>query len=229
MRRREASQPDIRVAITRELTSLFAMISWVTRGGTALAPHLGVARSRTASLLVMALAFTAALPGCLITEGLNVPRQQNLPPSIVSSSTAATLPIPTDLGSIVSIDLDRDRPASGPGEALFPVEVRDPNLEQPLFYRLFVDFDPELARGGSIAGDRIQPTSELARHLDLIVNFTDLGSPGQCHKVELRVSSAFVDRVPQYAPVDPADLAVAIWWVRLTSNDHPSVDLSTCP
>lgn len=172
---------------------------------------------------------TASLPACLITEGLNVPREENLPPSITSAPSAATLPIPTDLGSIVSIDLERDKPESGPEEALFPVVVRDANLDQALFYRLFVDFRPEVDRRSPVAGDRIAPTSELERELNLTVDFTDLGDAGRCHKVELRVSSAFVDLEPRYDPVDAEDLAVAVWWVRLTSPAEPTVDLSTCP
>jgi len=178
--------------------------------------------------MLSALTSASFFSGCLITESPNEPREQNLPPSIVSAPSAATLPIPTDLGSIVSIDLDRDFPTTGPRQALFPVEVRDPNLEQALFYRLFVDFDPELNPVPATNTDRIEPTSELKRNLNLIVDFSTR-TAGQCHKVELRVTSSFVDASPQYDPVDAEDLAVAVWWVRLTSNDKPTVDLSTCP
>jgi len=209
------------------------MISAKTRVGTTLAQSMVMARDRFARqltlMLASALITTTTLSGCLVTEPIDVPREENLPPSIVSAPSAVTLPIPTDLGSIVSIDLDRDTPVDGPGEALFPVEVRDPNLDQALFYRLFVDFDPELNRSPAIDNNRIEPGSGLTRELDLTVPFTALGAPGRCHKLELRVSSAFVDSFPQYDAVDPQDLAVAIWWVRLTDEVRPTVDLSTCP
>jgi len=203
------------------------MISAKMRVGTTLAQSMVMARARFARQLTLMLAsvlVTTTLSGCLVTEPIDVPREENLPPSIVSAPSAVTLPIPTDLGSIVSIDLDRDT-----GEALFPVEVRDPNLDQALFYRLFVDFDPELNRSPAIDNNRIESNSGLTRELDLTVPFTALGAPGRCHKLELRVSSAFVDSFPQYDAVDPQDLAVAIWWVRLTNEVRPTVDLSTCP
>jgi len=191
-----------------------------------------MARVRSAVRLLLMLASlscTSLLSGCLITEPLDAPRERNLPPSIRSAASAATLPIPTNLESIVSIDLERDTPEDGPAELLFPVEVRDPNLDQALFYRLFVDFDPEIGRSSPIAGDRIDSTSSLVRELDLTVSFRDIGAAGVCHKLELRVSSAFVDALPQYDPVDPEDLAVAVWWIRVTDLVNPTVDLSTCP
>jgi len=190
--------------------------------------HVDSAR-RLLFIMLATFATTTSLSGCLITEPLHEPREENLPPSIVSAPSAATLPIPTDLGSVVSIDLDRDTPVDGPGEALFPVRVRDPNVHQALYYRLFVDFDPELNRTRPIAGDRIEANSTLTRNLDLTVSFRDLGLAGRCHKLELRVSSAFVDPLPQYDSVDPDDVAIAVWWIRLTDDIHPTVDLSTCP
>lgn len=177
----------------------------------------------------MTFAAASLLPACLITDSLDEPRELNLPPAIVSSPAAATLPIPTDLESIVSVDLQRDAPEGGPGEVVLPVEVRDPNLEQALFYRFFVDFDAELNATSPISGDRIPPSGELARDLTVTVPFSALGTAGRCHKLELRVSSAFVDPLPQYDPVDAEDLAVAVWWLRLTDEVHPTVDLSTCP
>lgn len=115
-------------------------------------------------------------------------------------------------------------------EALtFPLLVRDDNRDQRLAWRLFVDFDsdfPQAPQNGSV----IEPTGEVERPLDVVVGFDVFrNGAGQCHKVEVLISGAFVPDFPFREPVEEGDLATAVWWIHVTDDTQLSVDMRTCP
>ena len=175
------------------------------------------------ALLLMPL----VLMSCLVTDNAQIPEEGNLPPSIVTGETANTMGV--GLGQIIQIDLDTFEGS----ELSIPVIVRDPNLDQTLEYNAYVDFEGSIA--SLVAGGTIQPSGEaceqdqcLERFFELQVPITELPA-GECHKIELLVSSRFSREGAFRQSVDPTDNARAVWWVRAADSMTTSVELGSCP
>jgi hypothetical protein len=157
--------------------------------------------------------------GCLITDDLDIPEETNFPPSIVSDRAAdPALPIE----EIVVLRLDEVESLT------FPVIVRDPNIEEPLEWLVLLNFvdgaSPQLLDGGNIA-----PSGSIERQFDFTLDGADLSrlTPGECHKIELRVSRAFQGGFDFYLPEEPGDLDVAVWWIDSVDESSPTL-LSNC-
>ncbi len=170
--------------------------------------------------------------GCLVTEKVELTLQPNTP-SALYQPTALAADEPS-VQSIYAIDLDTF-PFS---EINLRAIIYDPDIDQSLDWKLFVDFDPD-SPTGPIDFDTVAPSEgedpEWRFDLDsdeLLVGVSELGGAG-CHKLELRVSSEFESSFPGYDPAgvaDPVpDVGALIWWVSITDAANPTVDISTCP
>lgn len=170
---------------------------------------------------IMSVLIAFSMPACLITEELSIPEDPNFPPGVVSAPSA-TFP----LDQVVEVDRDMVT-----GDVELEIVVRDANVDQELQMQVYVDFvDSFNASYIPQANDnRIIATGTVERSLTLRVPVARLGNAGECHKIELLVSSGFQGfpnfRLPELA----GDLHQSVWWVALTDTAFPTVDMSTCP
>jgi len=159
---------------------------------------------------------------CLVTDPIDFPEERPCPPSIGSSQSAHNR-----LDQVVRFNVDErggtdDAGAPTMPELTFEVVVFDCNLDQNLVARTFVDGVPNEATGRVVHN-----TGALRRDFDFTVPGTFFAGAGTCHKVELLVSGAFVVDDPR-RPIDPDDLATAVWWVRSTDDLNTPVDMALC-
>lgn len=140
--------------------------------------------------------------------------EENYPPSIVSQPDSEY-----PLNQIGKLDLDDPLPPE-PAEVLLEVIVRDPNVEQTLQYRVFLDSLPPPASEFSFDEGYIEPSGFLERPRTFAIPYDEL-DPGECHKIELVVVGRFASNVEKRRPVDPGDIDQATWWVRVINSDFP--------
>ncbi len=178
------------------------------------------------ALPILAMFLTPLTNGCLITDPIDIPQEENVPPSIVSDNAAPEPRYPIE--QIVTLDRDVD-------ESLrFDVIVRDPNLDDELEWAVYYNFEAGGANTILVPG-RLGKAEELERPLFFELNDLTRFTRGLCHKIELRVSRDLqADGFPPPPPEDvtdppPLDLAVAVWWINSLSEDGTPTDLATCP
>lgn len=160
---------------------------------------------------VMLLA-VASSAGCIATSPVEFDPAQNFPPSIVSAPTAEF-----PLNQIGQINLDD---AVETPEMPLQIIVRDPNFDQTLDYRLFLDSPP--APDVPFTSGEIPPSGFLERPTALFVPH-DLLSAGDCHRIELVVVGEFDSFVEPRRPAEEGDFDDAIWWVRVTDSNDPVI------
>ncbi|MCB9707385.1 MAG: hypothetical protein H6714_01170 [Myxococcales bacterium] len=166
--------------------------------------------SRFAWMMVV-IAISAAGGGCLVLDRHDRPRETNYPPSIASAANAIH-----PQGEIVRVEPDSDNL-----EVVFEFVVRDPNIDQPLEYRVFLDRVVALGLTGLIEQDVIQPVNSVERAYQFNVGRDRLlGKP--CTKVELLVAGEFEPN--ENVPVSEGDMDTATWWVTSVST----LDLADC-
>ncbi|MEM9730260.1 MAG: hypothetical protein AAF997_16895 [Myxococcota bacterium] len=146
--------------------------------------------------------------GCVATDTIEFDPTENFPPSIISQPEAL---FPLD--EIGAVNLDDPPPAQG-AEVLLQTTIRDPNIEETLEFRLFVD-DVAI-----LVGDDIEPSGFVERDRDFAVPFGSL-TPGDCHKVDLVVTSEFESVIDLREPLIPGDFDQAVWWIRVTNTEFP--------
>ncbi len=189
---------------------------------------------RSSHLHGIAAAFVwfSMLLGCL-TQNVQYEVPRNYPPSIETPDTAQF-----PLNSIIQIPGELTVAGDGGTDVSnvirLQLEVRDPNLEQRLEYRVFVDFDPMMPRIDAfqpIPPASLTATDRLTRRVEILVPVTQLGRSNErrCHRIEVLVSSAF-QSVGLRSPIEPGDLASATWWVARQDEDVSTVvDMRNCP
>ena len=152
-----------------------------------------------------------SIMGCLIIDEIDFSLPENLPPSIETLPTSQN-----PLNSIIIIN--SDDPTELEEELDLEVVVRDPNVQQPLRWGLFLD-DPAAFADGDIPA-----TGELRRDLFISIDKSRLLVNG-CHRLELLVSTDF----GLLGTEDPLDVGSGVWWVATVSADSPSFEPSSCP
>jgi len=162
----------------------------------------------------VALLALASNSGCIATTPVEFDPAQNFPPSIISQ-LAAEFPL-NEIGQI-----NLDDPIETP-EMPLEVVIRDPNNDQTLEYRIFLDSPPPPAAEFAIQQGDIEPTGFLDRPTVFFVPH-DLLSAGECHKIEVVVVGRFISNVEQRRPAEEGDIDVATWWVRVTDTDNPVI------
>ena len=161
-----------------------------------------------------ALSACAIASGCIATDTIEFQPAENYPPSIVSEVNADF-----PLNEIGQINLDD---AVEPPEMPLQVVVRDPNLDQSLQYRIFLDAPEPPAVERPIQEGVIDPTGFVDRPTTFTISYNDLPA-GQCHKIELVVVGMFASFVEQRRPVEPGDFDQVTWWVEVVDADHPVI------
>lgn len=152
-----------------------------------------------------------SLGGCLILDRHEASEEQNYPPSIVSAANAQH-----PLGEIVRLESD-----SEVLEEVFEIVVRDPNINQTLDYRVFLDRIPTFPLNGLIEQSTIEPVGSVDRPSQFTVGRDTLAAK-PCTKVEFIVAGEFesTDNVP----IVEGDIASAVWWVTSVET----LDLADC-
>ena len=150
--------------------------------------------------------------GCIATSPVEFDPAQNFPPSVVSEPTAEF-----PLNRIGQINLDD--PVETP-EMPLEIIVRDPNFDQTLDYRMFLDSPPEDDR--PFNDGEVPPSGFLERPTVFFVPY-GLLKPGECHRIELVVVGKFDSFVEPRRPAEEGDFDIATWWVRVTDDDNPVI------
>jgi hypothetical protein len=155
---------------------------------------------------------TIAGGGCIATNQIEFTPDENFPPSIVSEPTSEF-----PLNRIGQINLDD--PVETP-EMPLEVIIRDPNFDQTLDYRMFLDSPP--APEVPFNDGEVPPSGFLERPTVFFVPY-DLLTPGECHRIELVVVGEFDSFVEPRRPAQEGDFDDATWWVRVTDSDNPVI------
>lgn len=154
------------------------------------------------------------IAGCISTDRIEF-NSDVFPPSIISAPDAEN-----PLNRIASLDLD-DPPPGEVDEFLLETTVREPNLEEGLQWRVFLDSPSQLPIPEQpIAAGELGPSGFLERTLDIGIPF-QLLVPGECHRLELVVAGEFANILEPREPVIPGDFDQVTWWVRVTNSDFP--------
>lgn len=159
--------------------------------------------------------FSASSSGCIATDRIEFEPNENFPPSIVSQPDAEF-----PLNEIGQVNLDDPLPPEQAAEILLQTIIRDPNFDQTLQYRIFLDSPPPPASEIPILSGNIDPSGFLARDREFAIPYDAL-APGICHKIELVVVGQFASFVEPRRPVDPGDFDQVTWWVEVTDDDTP--------
>lgn len=160
-----------------------------------------------------ACVWTAAGSGCVVTDKIEFELEAPFPPSIVSQPNADN-----PLNQIARVNLDDPLPGAEDAFSL-QVIVRDPNFDETLQYRIFIDAPPPPAAQPVFDEGSIEPSGFLERPQDFAVPFDNL-PPGACHKIELLVVGEF-DGVRE--PAMAGDVDNATWWVEVTDDLNPVI------
>jgi hypothetical protein len=127
------------------------------------------------------------------------------------------------LDEIGQINLDDLPPPEESTEMPLEVIIRDPNFEQTLEYRIFLDPPPPSEPEFPIQQGFIEPTGFLERPRTFAISYDEL-DPGECHKIDLIVVGRFLsDTVEQRPPAEEGDVDLATWWVEVINSQFPSI------
>ncbi len=155
-----------------------------------------------------------AAAGCIATDTIEFEPAENFPPSVVSQPNA-DYPL-NEIGQ-----LNLDDPVERP-EMPLQVVVRDPNVDQTLQYRIFLDSPPPPASEFPILSGDIDPTGSVERDSELVIPYEFLEA-GICHRIELVVVGQFASFVEPRRPVEPGDFDQVTWWVEVVDADDPVI------
>ncbi|MDQ3033505.1 MAG: hypothetical protein M3Y87_13885 [Myxococcota bacterium] len=171
-----------------------------------------------------------------MTQNVQYEAPRNYPPSIESAPAAmhplnSVIQLPIELGS--SSD---DGGTSTAMSIPLSIDVRDPNLDQRLRYRVFIDFNPTDPRMPELEIDipPTQPTADdrLTRRVEITLPISGrLSLPG-CHRIEVFVAGlpeGFQNAPNGRLPRLEGDLATATWWVARQPDEGGPVDMTGCP
>jgi hypothetical protein len=167
----------------------------------------------------VALGAAASSSGCIATNTIEFEPVENFPPSIISQPLAEF-----PLNEIGQINLDDELPPGEPAEMPLEVIIRDPNFDQTLEYRLFLDAPEPPAAELQIQEGEIDPTGFLERPRTFAISYDEL-APGECHKIELVVVGRFASNVEKRRPEEEGDIDEATWWVEVISTDRPVIEV----
>lgn len=161
-----------------------------------------------------ALAAGLCCTGCIATDTIEFTEEQNFPPSAISQQTAQ-YPL-REIGQ-----LNLDDPVETP-ELPLEVIVRDPNIEQTLEFRMFLNSPTPPGAEVPIASGNIDPVGTVEREETFSVPYESL-LPGECNKIELLVTGEFLNLVDLRLPLEEGDIDDRTWWVEVIDGDNPSI------
>ncbi len=153
--------------------------------------------------------------GCIATDRIEFGPVENFPPSIISQPEAEF-----PLNEIGQINLDDLLPPGQAAEMRLQTIIRDPNFDQTLEFRIFLDSPQPPASEFPILDGDIPPSGFLERDPEFAIPY-ELLAPGICHKIELVVVGQFASFVEPRRPVEPGDFDQVTWWVEITDDNNP--------
>lgn len=164
----------------------------------------------------LAFAASVASSGCIATSPVEFPEDENFPPSVISEE-GAQYPL-REIG-----ELNLDVPVEV-RELPLEVIVRDPNVDQTLSYRVFVD--AETVNDSPILEGTVEPfQGEVDRPRTFTVPYEVLTPAGVCHKIELLVTGAFAPgAVEPRRPAQEGDIDDRTWWIEVIDFDNPTIE-----
>ncbi len=155
--------------------------------------------------------------GCIATDRIQFEPSENFPPSIVSQP-GADFP----LNEIGQVNLDDPLPPEQAAEIRLQTIIRDPNFDQTLQYRIFLDSPPPPSAELPIQQGDVEASGFLERPSEFFISYEAL-APGICHKIELVVVDQFASFVEPRRPVDPGDIDEVTWWIEVTDGNNPEI------
>ena len=176
------------------------------------------------SAFAMFACATTILPnaGCVITERPDYSNSgPNYPPSIASVPGAL---FPLDRFAIVQANSTGAAMDGGTSTYEFEVYVLDPNIDQTLRANIIVNVGPDAQVFEYLPLD-IPPSGQLTRRFTF--NIDALRLSRRCNRIELQVSSAFVDGEAR-KPKAQFDLASAVWYLAFEDSARPP-EMQECP
>jgi len=169
----------------------------------------------TGMSLAFSLSLVALCASCIAGRPIEFSDDENYPPSIISQVDA-------EYPSREIGQLDLDAPVESP-EVPLEVIVRDPNIDQTLQYRIFLDAgNPPSNTDIFIEQDFIEPSGEVERPDVFFIPY-DLLTAGVCHKIEVTVTSEFAGFIEPRRPVIEGDFDNRTWWIEVTDADNPII------
>lgn len=174
------------------------------------------------------LAFVAALvgTGCVVFRDPSAFEEpSNTPPVLVAFENDIPLgAILTIGGGVTDAGVGGDLPD-------FRATVRDPNVDETLFWRAYVNYAPNGPNEDPVDQGTLAPAVDRSalRAVTFEVGDFDLDMPPSCNRVELFVAPSF--GAPDLQPPDDPEIddnfAVATYWVLFPSETEP-VDGALC-
>jgi hypothetical protein len=159
-----------------------------------------------------ALGASALAGGCVATSTIEFEAAENYPPSVVSEPNAEY-----PLNRIGQLNLDD--PVETP-ELPLEVVIRDPNVDQTLDYRIFLNSPP--APEVPFNSGEVPPEGFVERPTVFFVPY-DLLVAGRCHRIELVVVGEFDSFVEPRRPAEEGDFDDATWWVEVVDSSAPVI------
>lgn len=180
----------------------------MTRRGIRLAHFRRVRALLCAPFLLMS--------GCLVTESIEFPVEEDFPPIIDSRTTPA-------IGSLLEVRQLEDGVRS-PEVVQINAVIRDLNVTQTLEYTVQID-QPNVGQTTFEPGTILENDRRELRNLSISIPANEFPVGPSCSRVDLTVTGAFEIT---NAPEDDRD--IARWWVEVVpENDEVRVDVSACP
>ncbi len=196
---------------------------WLRGAGT------GVAKGSPVSRLLLLLACSTSLMGCILRD-FDYQAPVNVPPAVLGTAE-------TPMSQMIKVDLDAPVGGdAGVGSTLtFRAVVRDPNVDQQLRGLIYLDRNPNApGRQGLVNDTLITPQhgdQPWDRNVSFDVPLEQLSALGAgCHWAELLVTSNDnISGVADPQLIDPTDQGVGVWWIEVINQSMPSVDMDSCP
>jgi hypothetical protein len=165
-----------------------------------------------ASCVALAAGFTAA--GCVTTNPVEFSPEENYPPSVISQANAEY-----PLREIGQLNLDESLETDLPLDVI----VRDPNVDQTLEYRIFLNSSTPPGTEFPIDDGTIEPQGgSVDRPTTFNIPHSIL-APGECNKIELVVVGSFAGFVEPRRPAQAGDVDDRVWWIEVTDTDNPVI------
>lgn len=166
------------------------------------------------------------LSSCLITQPVHFDEPANSPPAISDLPTAGVSP---PLSEIVFLPaaLMSTGDAGVATSLTLGVQVYDPDVDQALSWRAFVDSN--VCCGGDVPRSTATTGRERrALTFPVPTGTLDLTTTA-CHRIDLYVTGAFDGNPLSHTPREANDIASATWWVAVQPPTMSSPAMSDCP
>jgi hypothetical protein len=165
-----------------------------------------------ASCVALAASLTAG--ACIATSPVEFSPEENYPPSVISQPNAEY-----PLREIGQLNLDESLRTAVPLDVI----VRDPNVDQTLEYRIFLNSSTPPGTEFPIDGGTIEPQGGSVDRPTTFNIPHNLLTAGECNKIELVVVGSFAGFVEPRRPAEAGDVDDRVWWIEVVDTDNPVI------